>query len=509
MSDVVGDSLERFLVAVLIALGVATLPRWFTWVRQVPYTLLLVMVGLGLALVDVRLANLSPELILVIFLPPLLFESAWHLPWERLRANLGPILVWATLGVVIAVLGIGWVIASFTGLDYRLALLLAASLAATDPVSVIALFRELGADARLTTLLEGESLFNDGTAVVAFGVLLAGVTGSDTPLTLPGLVLNVVSVVGIGIGVGGLVGFGISYFTQRFDLPLVEQALTLVAAYGTYLLVEEFGGSGVIGVVTAGVILGNYGSRIGMSPQTRLAVTQFWEFLAFFVNSIVFLLIGDQVQWPSLEANLGSIAIAIGATVLARAVSSYGLGLAINLLLRNPISLGMQTVIWWGGLRGSVAIALALSIPTNVPGRETIVATVFGVVLFTLLVQGLTMKPLLQRLHLIPDQALQGQYNLLSARWLALRRLQLVLQQDELVMPGVVQAQCEAIQSQMVAVAAELQRLQTDNPDLQTYARDRLTERLRQEEVAVYDTLEQAGLLTEIPTSLLTEAPPL
>ncbi len=440
----------------------------------------------------------------MIFLPPLLFESAWHLPWERLRANLGPILVWATLGVVIAIVGIGWGIASVTGLEWRLALLLGASLAATDPVSVITLLRDLGADARLTTLLEGESLFNDGPAVVAFGVLLAEVTGGGSAPTLPGLALNLVSVIGIGLGVGGLVGFGIGYFTQRLDLPLVQQALTLVAAYGTYLLVEEFGGSGVIGVVTAGLILGNYGSRLGMSPQTRLAVTQFWEFLAFFVNSIVFLLIGDQVQWPSLEANIGLIAITIAATVLARAVSCYGLGLAINLLLHNPISLAVQTAIWWGGLRGSVAIALALSIPTPVPGREAIVATVFGVVLFTLLVQGLTMQPLLQRLHLIPDQTLQGHYNLLSARWLALQRLQLVLQEDNLVLPELMQTQGEAIQSQMVTVAAALRRLQVENPELQTYARDRLDERLRQEEIAVYATLEQAGLLSEIPTSFLT-----
>lgn len=161
-------------------------------------------------------------------------------------------------------------------------------------------------------------------------------------------------------------------------MPLVEQSLTLVSAYGAYLITEDLGGSGVIGVVTCGLILGNFGSRIGMNPRTRLIVSEFWEFLAFFVNSIVFLLIGDQIRFDVLQANFITIAITVGAMIFARAISIYSLSALSNFLVKSEIPLRDQTVVWWGGLRGSVSIALALSVSVVVPAREEIIATVFG-----------------------------------------------------------------------------------------------------------------------------------
>lgn len=288
-------NLEQFLIVLSVSLTVATVSRLFNWFRQIPYTLLLVIVGLGLAFVDVRLVNLSPELILEIFLPPLLFEAAWNIRWRSLKESLIPVSLFAIAGVIISVLGTAWALSALTTLSLATALLVGASLSATDPVSVVALFRELGASKRLTILMEGESLFNDGVAVVAF-LLLVGIPLGIEQFSLSGTVAKFLTFVGIGLGIGCLIGFGISYLTQRFDLPLVEQSLTLVSAYGTYLVTEELGGSGVIGVVTVGIILGNFGSRIGMNPRTRLLVSEFWEFLAFFVNSIVFLLIGDQIK---------------------------------------------------------------------------------------------------------------------------------------------------------------------------------------------------------------------
>jgi len=270
-------NLEQFLIVLSVSLAVATISRVFIWFKQIAYTLLLVIVGLGLALVDIRLVNLSPELILEIFLPPLLFEAAWNIRWKDLKNNITPIILLAVIGVIISVASVSFALSYFTTISLGTALLVGASLSASDPVSVIALFRELGTGKKLTTIMEGESLFNDGVAVVAF-VLLVGIPLGNESISITEPVVKFGTFVGVGVAVGFLIGFGISYLTQRFDLPLVEHSLTLVSAYGAYLITENLGGSGVIGVVTVGLILGNFGSRIGMNPRTRLSVSEFWNF---------------------------------------------------------------------------------------------------------------------------------------------------------------------------------------------------------------------------------------
>ena len=243
--EIITQNLERFLMVFSVSLAVAALSRSWAIFRKIPYTLLLVIVGIGLAFVDVRLVNLSPQLILEIFLPPLLFEATWNLSWKNLKSNWLLITLFAIFGVLISIIGIGFSLHQWAGLTLPIALLIGAALAATDPVSVIALFKELGASKKLTILMEGESLFNDGVAVVAF-VLLVGIPLGMDSLSVSQILGNFFAVVGIGVGVGCVIGFGISFITQRFDIPLVEQSLTLVSAYGTYLITEELGGSGVI-----------------------------------------------------------------------------------------------------------------------------------------------------------------------------------------------------------------------------------------------------------------------
>lgn len=492
-------NLKQFLLVLSVSLSVATLPQVFSWFRQIPYTLLLVIVGLGLAFVDVRLVNLSPALILFIFLPPLLFEAAWNLKWTGLKQDLIPISLYAVFGVVISVGGIALGLNQFAGLSLTTALLIGASLSATDPVSVIALFRELGVPKRLTTLTEGESLFNDGMAVVAFSFLVSFSLG-NTALAPTPIVLELAKVVGIGIGSGCLIGFGISYLTQRFDLPLVEQSLTLVSAYGTYLITEDLGGSGVIGVVTMGLILGNFGSRIGMNPRTRIIVTEFWDFLAFFVNSIVFLLIGDQIRFAVLGQNLQTIAITIGAMLLTRAIAIYGFGFISNRFVNSQIPVPDQTVLWWGGLRGSVSIALALSVPASLPGREEVISTVFGVVLFTLLVQGLTMKPLLDQLNLLNKQPLRQKYAEAIARQVALERVMAHLKQTE-ARPGLdpefYRYQSALVQGELNNLTLDVKKILNENPDLQNFVAEQLKEELRAIEADTYAGLVRAGQLTK------------
>ncbi len=499
-------NLKQFLLVLAVSLSVATLPQIFSWFRQIPYTLLLVIVGLGLAFADVRLVELSPGLILSIFLPPLLFEAAWNLKWSDLKQNLVPICLYAVVGVVISIVGIALSLNQLAGLSLTTALLVGAILSATDPVSVTALFRELGVGSRLTTLMEGESLFNDGMAVVAFGFLVALPLGK-AELAFQPIVGQLLTVVGIGVAMGGLIGYGISYLTQRFDLPLVEQSLTLVAAYGTYLIIEDLGGSGVIGVVTTSLILGNFGSRIGMNPRTRIIVSEFWEFLAFFVNSIMFLLIGDQVHFSTLGDNIGIIGVTVIAMILTRAIAIYALSSFSNYFVKPEIGLSEQTILWWGGLRGSVSIALALSVPVVLPERDKIIATVFGVVLFTLLFQGLTIKPLVQKLKLMGDQPLRQQYMEFVARQVALDRVLQHLKTDQRpgIDPEFYRYQEALIKGGIEDIQLEINQLEQEYPNLQSFITDQLRGELLAIEANTYAEFVKAGRLNKELSPFLSE----
>ncbi|HEY9889603.1 MAG TPA: sodium:proton antiporter [Candidatus Obscuribacterales bacterium] len=499
------EGLKKFLLVLSVSLGVATLSRALSWLRNIPYTLLLLLVGLALATIDVRLINLSPELILFIFLPPLLFEAAWNIQWSNLKKEWLPIGLFAIIGVIICIGSLLVGLQQFAHTSLATALLVGAGLAATDPVSVIALFRELGVGKRLTTLMEGESLFNDGVAVVAYNLLLSialGIEQFDIPVTIARFLLFV----GIGLSIGGLIGFGISYLTQRFDLPLVEQSLTLVSAYGTYLIAEELGGSGVIAVVTTGLILGNFGSRIGMSPRTRLSVSEFWEFAAFFVNSIVFLLIGDQVVFDGLINNLGTIIIAIVVMSLARAVSIFGLSAVSNWWDDSDISWQNQIVLWWGGLRGSVSVALALSVPVALPEREDIIAIIFGVMLFTLLVQGLTTKPILEALNLLGDQPLRQEFTRKIARRVALGRvvdeLQ-VVKKSRSIDAEYCDYQIALVEGQLEEIEEDMRVLKRDHPELVDVLIERLNESLVAIEADTYAQFIRSGYLKDEITPLL------
>jgi CPA1 family monovalent cation:H+ antiporter len=401
--------IELLLVVTVVALAV----RRFS----IPYTVALVVVGLILTLQSPLNIELTPELILGLFVPPLVFEAAFHINFNDLRRNLTGILVLAVPGVILTMFIVGGLLAIGTELSLVSALVFGALIAATDPVSVVAIFRTLGVPKRLSVLIEGESLFNDGTAIVLFNLILAvALTGRFNLLTSLGDFLRVAAG---GVLTGLLLGWGISYLIARVDDYLIETTLTTVLAFGSYLLAERLHFSGVLAVVVAGLINGNLGPK-GMSPTTRIVLFNFWEYVAFLANSLVFLLLGLQVNIPSLLSSWTSVLYAILAVVVARAVIVYGLGWIVN-KFTDPVPKRWLHVLNWGGLRGAITLALVLSLPANFADRDLFRLMAFGVVLFTLLAQSTTMRPLIRKLGIITRDPLHIEFEKRHARLASLR----------------------------------------------------------------------------------------
>lgn len=427
-----------FILLLLVSSGVAMAAKWV----RVPYTLLLVIVGLLISPMHfLPVVHISPELILLIFLPALLFEAAWNLSFESLRENLVPILTLATIGVGLSVGAGGLVLHYGSGLSWGMAFLFCAMISATDPVSVLALFRRLGLPRRLIVIVEGENLFNDGTAVVVFRIFL-GIVLAATVQTPGGLIVDSLRQFGIvvfgGLAIGASIGLLAATITAFFDDHLLEITLTTIAAYGSFLLAEGLHVSPVIAVLITGLIIGNLARQNGMSPTTQVAVNSFWEYAAFVVNSLVFLLIGLELQVTILTEHLGSVGWAVLAMLASRLVAVYGLIPLIN-RFTAPVSVQWRHVLFWGGLRGSLAIALALSLPMALPGRSQLVVMTFGAVIFSLLVQGVTVRPLLVRLGMLQSEERSREYELIQGQLLA--EASALAELEDLRRQGVVTAQ--------------------------------------------------------------------
>ncbi len=398
------------LVASLVAIAVRRL--------QVPYTVALVVAGLLLTLQSGVKFELTPELILILFVPPLIFEAAFHLNFNDLRRLLPAILVFAVPGVILTMVIVAGALVFGIHLSLPVALVFGALVSATDPVAVVALFRVLGVPKKLALLVEGESMFNDGTALVLFNLMLAvAVTGQFNLLQSLG---DFVRVSLGGIVVGLILGWLVSRLIAQIDDYLIETTLTTVLAYGAYLVSDQLHFSGVLAVVAAGLVNGNLGTQ-GMSPTTRIVLFNFWEYLAFLTNSIVFILIGLQVNIPSLIGSWQPILWAIGGVIVARILVVYPLSWIVN-RFSEPIPIRRQHILAWGGLRGALSLALALSLPVTLgPDRSLLLEMAFGVVLFTLLVQATTMRSLVHRLKIATRNPAQVEFETSQAELTALR----------------------------------------------------------------------------------------
>ena len=391
---------------VVILLAVAVLVGYISSKIRVPYTIAMVITGLGVSLAQLRFWNLNafhlePRLILLTFLPGLLFEASYHIDIAQFRDNLRPILLLAVPGVFLSTLITGLLVQTVLGLPLADAMLFGVLISATDPISVTSLIKTLGVDRRLGIILEGESLFNDGVSIVVFGILVGLATGARSFSVIGGISTFVVTFLG-GILLGGLAGLLFSEFMRRTEEPLIDLGLTTVLAYGVYLLAEQvFHGlvSPVIAVVVAGIIVGNYGSEGRHGATTNAMILVFWEFIVFLINSAIFFLIGFEVDLGQLAISIQPVILSIIAILATRAIVVYALRYLIN-RRDNLVPLRWAHIIYWGGLRGAVSIALALSLPLNLPTRSLLITLTFGYVLFSLIVKGLTISPLLHRLGL-------------------------------------------------------------------------------------------------------------
>jgi CPA1 family monovalent cation:H+ antiporter len=422
-------TVEALLVLLLVAFTVVVIAERL----RLPYPIALVLVGLLGFQPGFHDIHLTPDLILVVFLPLLLFEGAYNVSARRLWQDVVPIALLAIPGVLLAALVTGFVLHLALGLSWAVALLFGALIASTDPIAVVSLFRRLGVPRRLALLVEGESLFNDGAAITLFQIILATVITGEVQVGL-GVLRFLLTVVG-AVVIGTVVGYGGSHIMRRVDNAQAQILATLVAAYGSYLLAETLTVSGAIAVVIVGLFFGNYGAVTGVSPQSVVALGATWEFLGFLANSLVFLLIGIELDPLLLARNWWVVGIAFLGSLLGRAVAVYGLLPWLRGLL---LPWRVRPVLLWGGLRGAVSLALVLSLPLTLPGgapfpgRALLQILAFGVVALSLVLQGLTMPPLIRALGLVatPSRDDDGEAQALRARMHAVEGALLVLERD-------------------------------------------------------------------------------
>lgn len=382
--------IERIGILLLIATVVAIMSRRL----HIPYSVGLVATGVLLAFFSIQPdIYLTRELIFTILLPPLIFEAAFFLHWPELKRDFGVITAIASLGVVASAVITAIGMHYLAGWQWMGALVFGVLIAATDPVSVIATFKEAGVHGRLRILVEAESLFNDGVAAVLFVVALVIVSGGE--VTAGFVSWTLVKVIVGGILCGGVAAGAMLFLAGRSKDHLVEITCTTVAAYGSFLLAEHLHVSGVLATLTAGLMMGNIGHLGAITDRGREAVIAFWEYAAFVANSVIFLLIGIREEQQNFAALWVVALIAIAVVMLGRVFAVYPVSL---LFARSKLAVSMkhQHILVWGGLRGALGLALAMSLPDNIPHHDEIATVTFAVVAFSIFVQGLSMTPLLR-----------------------------------------------------------------------------------------------------------------
>jgi len=390
-----------YIGLLLLACVVAIVSKMVT---HLPYTIFLTLVGLLIGVLgigpEIEKTGFGYHLIFFVFLPPLLFQGAFHMNLNSLLEQFWPIVCLAVPGVIVSTLLVGGLVGWLGGISSMMvAILFGALISPTDPVSVLSLFKEVGAPKDLKTIVEGESLFNDATGVVLFTILLeALLSGQEFGFGQAAFEFVKVSVGGLLLG--AVLGWIVFKIMHHIEDHLLENALCLVLAYGSFWLAEVMHLSGVIGTVMAGLMIGNYGRRLSMSEKTTNTVEIFFESIAFLINSLLFVLIGLELREVPANIMWMTVFVAIAAMLIARAAVSYSFYWLLNQVgTKRPKR--WNHILFWGGLRGSIPIALLLNLPNEgllVTWRPVLLLAGFGCVFFSLVVQGITMKPLMLKL---------------------------------------------------------------------------------------------------------------
>jgi CPA1 family monovalent cation:H+ antiporter len=397
--DAIPNAIELLVGLLLLATIVAIVARPL----RLPYTVALViagiLVGIGANAAGYPAVDVSPELVLLVLLPGLVFEAAYRLHVSELRRWVGGLVLLAVPGVVISAAVVAVVLNVATGLRLDLAFIVGAMVSATDPAAVVATFKRLRVPNALATMVDGESLLNDGTGLVLFAIAVGAVYA---PLSPGEAALSFVGTGVISVAIGLATGYLAVRIIGLVNDHLIELTISVVLAYGAYLLADRFGMSGVIATVTAAIVLGNAAPGRRMSDSGAEAIDTVWEFFAYLLTAVVFLLVGLAIPPGRLVESLVPIGWGIVAILVGRAIVVYLLlGGASRVWRRpgllEPVDVGWLHVMFWAGLRGAVAVAMALALPTDIPQRALLQEITFGIVLFTLIVQGTTIGRVVDR----------------------------------------------------------------------------------------------------------------
>ena len=379
------------LEAFVLLLAASVLVALATRRTVLPYSVGLVVLGLVVSILDLPIElTLGPEVLLAVLLPALVFDAAYRTDMRLLASTLPAVVLLAIPGVLLTAGAVALALNAASSMPLAIAFLVGTMLAATDPAAVISVLGHLRAPPRLTTLIEAESLFNDGTGIVIFAIALQALSAPVSPLGMFGQLVVVVSVsIALGVAIGWLASLALRPVRDH----LLELTISLVAAYGSYLLAQRLGQSGLIATVVCALVLGNHARHSALSGRGRDAVDTVWEFIGFLATTVVFLLIGLSISVDQLRIAAGPIVVVLLALLASRAVVVYGLLGGLSVLTARmsrvqELPRPWLHVINWSGLRGAVAVALALSLPADLPQRELVLGVVFGCVLLTLLIQG-------------------------------------------------------------------------------------------------------------------------